>query len=133
MAGTFNFCPTSLVPALIPPEPMGGASMNGWSFASKPRVPYQRKFRVTLHGLRWYLNPNGTFDTATNPSVNARLLELFYQANQTWDNFSWSHPHLGAIQVRFGEPVAVPPGRDSSGGLVEELEVVLVEFNPSYS
>lgn len=132
MSGTFNFCPTSLVPATLPPDPVGGASMNGWTFASKPRIPYQRKFRVTLHGMRWYLNTSGTYDEVTNPKFNARLLELFYQANQTWDNFLWEHPHLGEIQVRFAEPVNVPEGRDNSNGYIEPFEVMLVEYSPAY-
>lgn len=106
--------------------------MNGWFFSSKPRIPYQRKFRVTLHGLQWYTNLSGTFDTVTNPTRNARLLEMFYEANQTWDNFAWQHPNLGLLQVRFSEPVSVPPGKDNSGGLIDPVEVMLVEYNPAY-
>lgn len=133
MSGTFNFCPNSLVPETLVPEDSTGTSMNGWFFASKPKVPYQRKFRVTLYGLRWYLNTNGTYNTTASPTTNARLLEQFYQANGRWDNFAWAHPHLGTLQVRFAEPVNVPKAEPNSNGLIEELEVVLVEHNPAYS
>lgn len=106
--------------------------MRGWHFSAKPSTPYQRKFRVTLFGLRWFLNSSGTYDDVTDPKHNARLLELFYQQNQTWSEFSWNHPHLGELQVRFAEPVNVPRGVANGQGLVEEMEVMLVEWNPSY-
>ena len=53
MAGTFSFSPNSLVPETLPPEPVQGVSLGGWAFVSKPNIPFQRKFKVTLHGMRW--------------------------------------------------------------------------------
>lgn len=132
MAGTFNFCPTSLVPELLPPEPVKGMSMNGWNFSSKPTVPYQPKWKVTLEGMRWYLQSNGLFDVTTDLTHNARVLEVFYQTNQTWDSFAWTHPHIGALTVRFAEPVTIPKAIPNSNGLIEMVEVTLVQHNPGY-
>lgn len=133
MSGTFEYCPDSLVPELIPPDPVQGVSMNGWAFTSRPTVPYQRRFKVTLHGLRWYLNSDGSFDTWTNVTGNARSLELFYQANGVWDNFYWTHPHLGTLRCRFSSPLQLPPGVPGSNGLLEAVEVNLIEHSPGFS
>lgn len=132
MSGTFNFCPGSLVPETVAPEATQNTSMNGWAFTSKPKVPYQKKFRVTLYGLRWILNGDGTYNTTASPTTNARLLEQFYQANGVWDNFIWVHPHLGSLPVRFAEPVNVPKATPNSNGLIEELEIMLIQHNPGF-
>ena len=133
MAGTFDFCPNRQVPTLIPPEPMKGMSMNGWTFTSRPKVPYCPQYKVVLHGLRWYLQPNGLFDAATNPTFNARRLEQFYQDHELWDPFSWVHPHKGNLTVRFNSAVQIPAGQTNSGGLIEALEITLIEHNPGFS
>jgi hypothetical protein len=132
MSGEFLFCPNSLVPETIPPTPVQGVSMNGWGFSSKPAIPYQRTFRVTLHGMRWFLTASGTFDDATQQTINARWLEEFYQLNGVWDNFFWRHPHLGTMRCRFQAPLSVPAGKPNSGGLLDPLEVMLIEHNPSF-
>lgn len=132
MAGTFTFCPNYMVPKTQPPKPMDGMSMNGWPFSSRPRVPYQRTFIVTLQGMQWYLQANGLYDDATNAAYNAHALELFYAANGTWDSFTFNHPHLGAITCRFAEPVQVPEAIPNSGGLIDKFDIKLVEHNPGF-
>jgi hypothetical protein len=179
MAGTFSFCPASLVAETLPPEPAQGVSMNGWAFTSKPRIPFQKKFKVTLHGLRWIAanplvnswvtatpyavgdtftyggvvyqtiiahtsgaappNANVAVSTASlpldskiTPTINARALELFYQANGVWDNFTWVHPHLGSLTCRFATMVTVPAALPNSNGFLEPLEIVLLHHNPGF-
>jgi hypothetical protein len=132
MAGTFNFASDRHVPETLPPEPIQTVSMNGWTFAAKPKIPYVRKFRLTLYGMRWYLQAAGLYDTATNPTFNARLLEQFYQANGTWDNFSYTHPHIGPIQCRFASAVTVPAAIPNSGGLIDAFQLELIEHDPGF-
>ena len=132
MAGTFNFCPTTLVPETMPPEPSVIMSLNGWAFSAKPTVPYQKTFKVTLYGLRWYLNNDGTFNTATDPTRNARVLEQFYETNGAWDNFAWQHPHFGSLVVRFKAAVILPAAIPNSNGLCPPVEITLVHHNPSF-
>jgi len=130
---TFNFCPNSLVPKILPPDPTSVVSMNGWQATSKPSIPYQKRFSVMLHGLRWYTNKTtGLFDTATNPTVNARVLEMFYEAHQNWDPFLWTHPHLGQLTCRFNTAVQIPPGKENSGGFIDAFEIQLIHHNPSF-
>lgn len=133
MSGTFDFCPKSLVPETLPPEPASGMSLNGWNFSAKPTVPYQKTFKVTLHGLQWYLNVDGTFDRLKNRTYNARVLEEFYEKMGTWDNFSWFHPHLGALQVRFKSSVIIPAAIPNSNGLCNPVEITLVHHNASFT
>jgi len=132
MSGVFNFCPGKLVPETKPPAPGNVMSMNGWAFSARPNVPYLKEFAVMLYGVRWYLNSDGTYDSTTDPTFNARALELFYEANGCWDNFAWAHPHLGTLQVRFKEAVAVGKADPNSRGLVPAFEIKLVGHNPGY-
>lgn len=130
---TFNFCPTTLVPETVPPEPGAVMSLNGWEFTQRPSVPYRRKFKVALHGLRWRLNGAGFYDAATDPTTNARALELFYQAHERWREFNWTHPHIGPLVVKFATAVTVPAAIGNSGGTMAALEIQLIESNPGYS
>lgn len=129
----FNFCPNSLVPETVPPEPTQAMSMNGWRFSSRPNIPYRKKFKVKLHGLRWYLQENGLFNAAESAANNAHRLELFYQQHQTWKPFIWHHPHIGDLIVCFDAAVQIPAGISGSGGLIEALEINLIEYNPGWT
>lgn len=133
MAGTFDFAPNSRVIIEMPPEEKTATSFNGWDFTAKPVVPYRAKFRVQLHGMRWYLNAGGTaLDITTDPTINAGRLRQFYKDNRLWDNFSFAHEYLGTITCRFAEPVNIPPAIGNSRGLIPMFEVVLLHHNPGY-
>ena len=133
MAGTFTFAPDRNVPETLPREPASAMSLNGWQFTARPTTPYQRTFKVTLYGMRWYTNPTtGLWDTTTNPNFNARLLEMFYEANETWDPFAWNHQHFGPQTVRFKNAVTIPKGESNSNGLIAPFEIQLIQHNPGY-
>lgn len=131
MLETFDFCPDFTVPETVPPEPQSGLSMNGWRFTSRPAVPYRRKFKLKLQGLQWFLLPNGLYDVATNPTLNAHRLEKFYQRHENWLPFNWTHPHLGSLVVQFEGQVIVPAAEPNSNGLVNAIEINLLEYNPA--
>lgn len=134
MAETFNFAPNGTVPTTLPPDPVQGISMNGWSFTSRPAVPYQKKFKVVLYGMKWFLNPTtDLYDLTTQPTVNARLLELFYERNGTWNPFIWKHPHIGNLNVKFNAPLNVNEGLVNSAGLIDKVEMTFIHDNPAYS
>jgi len=133
MPETFDFCPERYVPETMPPQPLQGMSMNGWDFTSRPEVPYKRKFKLKLFGLRWYLDENDLYDAVTNPQFNARRLEQFYEQHQTWLPFYWTHQHIGEqMLVRFAVPLTVPAAPANAGGWLEPLEVQLVHHDPGY-
>lgn len=129
----FPFCPDRLVPETIPPEPVRGTSFNGWTFSSKPKVPYRKKFKVTLYGIRWYLDGAGLYDSTTNPNFNARALELFYEAHQLWNTFTFTHPHIGVLTCKFDAPVTVPAALPNSDGRCDPIEILLYHDNPGFS
>lgn len=129
---TFNFCPNSLVPVTVPPEAQPFITMNGWAASARPNIPYQKRFKVTLHGLRWYLDGAGLYDVTSNPTTNARALELFYERHGVWRPFNWTHPHMGALVVTFQAPVTVPAAMANSAGLIDPLEINLLHYNPGF-
>lgn len=124
---TFTFAPNSKVPETLTRETSNTVTMNGWLFSARPTSPMQRRFRLVVHGLRWYLNTDDTYDATTNPTINARALENFYSAHEMWDPFIFPHPHLGNLVVKFAAPLNVPAGQKDGGGLLEPLEIMLVE------
>jgi hypothetical protein len=129
----FTFCPSRTVPETLPPESASGTSFNGWTFTAKPGVPYQRKFKLTMHGLRWYTDPDTElYDIITNPDFNARVLEQFYERHQTWKPFDWTHQHLGLMVVRFANPVTVPAAPKNNSAWLDPLEITLVHHNPGF-
>lgn len=133
MTQTFNFCPDRNVPETMPREPAASVmTMNAWQFSARPNTPYQRRFKVTLHGLRWYLAADGTYDFTTNENFNARALERFYEAHETWAPFIFPHQHFGNLLCRFVAPVQVPAGEMNSGGFIKPVEVMLIQHNPGY-
>lgn len=131
----FTFAPERYVPESLPRESSSPSlvTMNGWQFSSKPTTPYQRRFKLTLYGMRWYTLNSGLFDEETNSNFNARALEKFYEAHELWKPFDFTHQHLGFMSCRFASPLTVPAGEQNSGGLIKAVEVNLIQHNPGYS
>jgi hypothetical protein len=132
VSDVWDFCPGRMVPRTKPPQAGQTMSMNGWAFTSKPKVPFVKTFAVKLQGLYWYLQPNDLYDATTNPQFNARRLELFYQEHLTWKPFTFPHPHLGNLQVRFAQSLEVPEAIPNSAGLVDGFDVQFIEHNPGF-
>lgn len=129
----FDFCDTSRVIQEIPPDDQQIQTMNGWDFASKPKIPYRRKFKTKLFGMVWYMNTLGTaLDITTDLKHNAGKLLEFYRNHRLWDSFLINHEYLGQIRVRFSKPVIIPEAKPDTGGHIDEFEIELIEYNPSY-
>ena len=129
----FTFCPKTNVPELLPREQPSVMSMGGWTFTSKPTTPYVKTYKVTLHGLKWFLTNDGYFVEGGDATLKARLLEKVYERHELWRPFLWTHQHLGQQALfRFKTPVIVPKALPNSDGLIEPLEVQLIEHNPGY-
>ena len=80
----FDFCIGTRTAETIAPEDPVVKDFNGWDYAPRPVLPYRRSFKITLEGLRWYFNDNGTIDLVTNPNYNAGLLEDFYTTHRQY-------------------------------------------------
>lgn len=133
MSGVFDFAPFTHVAEEIPPEEPDVVTMNGWDFTSRPSVPYKPKFKLTLGGMRWILNEQGTaLDLTTDPQHNAGRLLDFYRKNRRFGTFHYTHEFYGTLLVRFAEPVQVPKAYPNSSGLIPDFDVMLVQHNPGY-
>lgn len=133
MSGIFDFAPNSHVAEELPPEEPKVTSMNGWDFTSRPVVPYQARFKLTMSGMRWIFNSSRTaLDVATSPQLNAGRLLEFYKANRTWDSFPYNHEYLGIIECRFSSPLTIPKSLPDSNGLIPDFELNLIHHNPGY-
>lgn len=127
----FDFCPNSHVAVEQSPEEPKVTSFNGWTFTSKPAVPFAPSYRLKLGGLRWYLT-GSALNTTTNPTLNAGRLRQFYITHRLFEVFTYPHEFLGNIDCRFAEPVNIPEAIINSGGLCPEFEVVIIRHNPGY-
>lgn len=127
----FLFCDQSRVAETIAPDEQTITDFNGWDYTPNPVLPYRRTFRVTLHGLRWYLDGN-QLDLSSNQKYNAGLLEVFYRDHRLHKPFYYQHEYLGSLELRFKSPVSVPKAAADSGGLLEALEITMVEHSPDY-
>ena len=133
MSGTFDFAPNRHTPEELAPTETSAVSFRGWEFTSKPNTPYRPIYKLTLYGMRWYLNAAGTaFDLTTNPTFNAARLRKFYLDNRTWDSYAYTHQTLGAMTCRFATPVNIPLALPNSGGLIDKFEVMIIQSNPGY-
>lgn len=128
----FNFCENSRVAETLAPEEPIIKDFNGWDYTPQPVLPYRRKFKITLEGLRWYFNDDGTIDYATNPTMNAGVLESFYAGHRRHKPFNYQHEWLGLMELRFDTPVNVPKAMPNSHGLVDAFEITAIHHNPSY-
>lgn len=128
----FDFCLNSRVAEIIAPDEPTIRDYNGWDYTPKPPMPYRRRFKVILEGLRWYYLDNGNIDYATNVGQNAGVLETFYEGHRKYKPFNFDHERLGVLELRFDAPLSIPKALPDSGGLLAALEVQMIHHNPSY-
>lgn len=128
----FDFCPNTRVAETIAPEETSIRDFNGWDYTPRPVLPYRRRFRITLEGLRWYFNSNGTIDYVTDIEHNAGVLESFYTDHRKHKPWNFQHEWLGLLELRFDNPLSVPKAEADSYGLLEPLEIQAIHHNPTY-
>lgn len=128
----FNFCPNTRVAEVIAPQEAEIQDFNGWDYTPTPVLPYRRRFKITLSGLRWYLSDFGGLDFFTDQEHNAGLLEQFYADHRKHKPFNFVHEYLGLLEMRFDSPVSVPKAIPNSGGLIDSLEIQTIHHSPSY-
>lgn len=129
----FDFCLNTRVAELMSPDEPEVRDFNGWVYNPVPVLPFRPTFKVTLEGLRWYLNTAGTaLDTTTNPTYNAGRLEAFYRTHRKHKPFNFNHEYLGSLELRFNAPLNIPKGLQNGGGAIESLEIMMIQHNATY-
>lgn len=99
----------------------------GYTFASKASAPPQRRFRVSIEGLRIYQNGDGSINDTINPTTNVAVFDKFYRDHELSEEFYYNHPWRGQVLVRFADPVTVPDPIVGGSGLIPAFDFVLEE------
>jgi hypothetical protein len=101
----------------------------GYTFTTKPQLPFQRSFRLYFSGMKWYLNTDGTVDNTTNVPLNMQALIDFFTAHDYSQPFIYNHELYGNITVKFAadHPFEVVKSLVGGSGLTEPFELFLEE------
>lgn len=95
-------------------------------YTAPPEAPDQRRFVLKFRALKYFL-VNGVVDQVTNAEINLGALELFYNLHKMHATFTYPHPVYGDLACRFARPLEIPDGTEGGSGVVENIEVELIE------
>lgn len=99
-----------------------------WTFTAPPDAPDQRGFSLTLKGMKYYVNLDGSINATTGSDINnLAALETFYQTVRLFDDFHFPHPIYGTLVCRFNKPLQIPKGIPGGLGVVEDMTIELIE------
>lgn len=101
---------------------------NSYTYTAPPMAADQRIFRLTLAGMQYFVNANGTINTTTETNRNMAVLEAFYNEHKLYLAFDFNHPVLGAMTCKFNRPLEIPNGIPGGNGVLESFEVELMEI-----
>lgn len=124
MTDTFNF-PYHTFATKYPEDQSTKTFGGGWSFSATPRNPIFKHVILTMNGLRFYQNANGSISNTLNPTKNALTLQQFYEVHRQNKVFIYPHPVFGNMSVRFLNPVEVPAV--GSNGVIPSFTITLIE------
>lgn len=101
---------------------------NSYQFDAPSPAPDQRIFRLTLKGMTYFLNPNGTINRTTTPGRNLAGLEDFYIEHKRAKEFQLNHPVYGAVTCKFNLPLRIPDPIPEGNGVFPDFQVELIEI-----
>lgn len=97
-----------------------------YTYTAPPEAPDQRKFTLKFRALRYFVR-NGQIDPTVEAEINLAALDNFYQLHKMHATFTYPHPVYGDLACRFSKPLEIPSGTAGGNGVVENIEVELVE------
>jgi hypothetical protein len=100
-----------------------------YEFRSAPTAPDQVVYTLSMMGMRYYRNSNGTFNRTINPTTNILFLEDFYNTQKRYKKFQYVHDTDGTVVVRFKDPLKIPTAIEGGTGLLPEFTLTL-ELQP---
>lgn len=110
------------------PDPSNRVQLGrSYMYTPRPDGPDARLFTLNFKTMCFYENADGTIDKTTNPQMNAGVLEDFYNAHQLWSPFTYNHPTLGPITVKFNKPLELPAGMEGGNGWLSGFTIELLE------
>lgn len=110
------------------PDPGNRVVLGGsYQYSPQPNGPDMRIFVLSFETLKYFENADGSIDKLTNPQLNAGVLEDFYNAHKLWKSFTYNHPVLGALTVKFNKPLEIPAGMKGGNGWLSGFQIELQE------
>lgn len=100
---------------------------NSYAFTAGPTAPDQRIFVLKLQAMQYFLTSGGALDLTVNLSRNLGAFEDFYREHYLYKDFDFVHPVYGAMVCKFNRPLEIPEGIPGGDGILETLEVELIE------
>jgi len=127
---TFSFSYNVPVPR-YPSETNSGAQNFGgtanWQFTVAPERALQKAWTLTMTGMQWFTNEDGTYDRLTHPERNLALFLDFIEEHRLYKSFSYVHPSEGPKNVRFQSMPEIPKAFGGGTGHVPDFEVQIIE------
>lgn len=111
--------------------PQSGARLEmarSYIYTVEADAPDQRIFILTLPGMQYFTDHNGVIDPYTTPERNMAVLEDFYNTHRLALKFNFDHPVHGTVVCRFNQPLEVPEGIPEGNGVLNPLQVELIEI-----
>lgn len=110
------------------PESSFRVNLGGsYQFSAPPVAPDQRIFTLHFKALKYFI-VSGVVDKSVSPEVNLARLEDFYDLHKLHATFTYPHPVHGNIPCRFNKPLKIPKGTEGGNGVVENIEIELIEM-----
>ena len=101
---------------------------NSYQFDAPPSAPDQRIFVLRLQGMAYFVDVNDNIDLNYEPGRNVAVLEQFYNNHKRAVPFLFNHPVYGSVVCKFNRPLVIPEGIAGGTGLVQNIEVELIEL-----
>lgn len=98
-----------------------------YQFSAPPSAPDQRIFKLKFPAMKYFVR-DGALDRNAQPQINLALLEDFYDLHKLHATFTYNHPVYGSVACRFNKPLKVPEGTRGGNGVVENIEIELIEM-----
>ncbi len=97
-------------------------------FTSPPIDPDQRIFKLTFAAMQYFTDQNDDIDNSVNPRYNMKTLTDFYIDHKLHKSLQYYHPVHGTLEVKFNKPLVEPKGKKGGTGVVENVQVELIEI-----
>jgi hypothetical protein len=101
----------------------------GYTFASAPQLPLQRRFKLKFDYLCWRRNGADAFDATIEPATNALAFLNFYEKHTGWKSFIYVHDVYGSLIVKFAADTPPQIGEPMKGGsgVTDGFDVMIIE------
>lgn len=100
---------------------------NSYDFVVGSPAPDQRIFMLTLPGLGYFVGGGGAISRSVDPWRNMAVLDDFYLDHKLAKSFFFDHPVYGQLVCRFNSPLEIPEGIPGGTGVLNVVQVQLVE------